>query len=57
MAFQLNCPCGTQILAADDDLLTDVRAHLADAHPGRDYSDNEIHMLAAKVPDRLLDRD
>ncbi|GAA1750432.1 hypothetical protein [Aeromicrobium alkaliterrae] len=54
MAFQLNCPCGTQILSRDDDLLVDVRAHLADAHPGRDYSDNEIRMLAAPVPDRLL---
>ena len=54
MAFQLNCPCGTQILSHDDELLTDVRAHLAEAHPRRDYSDNEIRMLAAPVPDRLL---
>ncbi|MFI8592129.1 hypothetical protein [Dietzia maris] len=55
MAFQLNCPCGTQILSRDDDLFTDVRGHLAKVHPGRDYSDNEIWLLAAPVPDRLLE--
>ena len=55
MAYQLNCPCGTMIVAADDDLVPAVREHLRLVHPGRSYSAGEIMMLAMPVPDRIVD--
>lgn len=55
MAKQLNCPCGVMIIAREDTFLDDVRAHLAAAHPGREYSDNEINLIAQPVPDRIVD--
>lgn len=54
MAQQLNCPCGTQIAALDDEFLAQVHQHLADQHPGRSYSDAEIMMMAMPVPDRVV---
>ncbi|MGQ4618583.1 hypothetical protein [Nocardia sp. R7R-8] len=55
MAYQLNCPCGTMIVTADDDLVPAVQEHLRPTHPGRSYSAEEIMMLAMPVPDRVLD--
>lgn len=43
----LNCPCGTVIEGCDDDELVErAHAHLAEAHPGRQYSRLEILFLA-----------
>ena len=55
MAYQLNCPCGAMIVDLDDTFVATVQAHLASAHPGREYGENEIMMLALPVPDRLVD--
>ncbi|MFE9322395.1 MULTISPECIES: hypothetical protein [unclassified Nocardia] len=57
MAYQLNCPCGTMIVAADDDLVPAVQEHLRLMHPGRSYSTGEIMMLAMPVPDGVLGPD
>jgi hypothetical protein len=54
MAYQLNCPCGAMIADLDERFIGTVRAHLASAHPGRDYSDNEIMMISLPVPDRIV---
>ncbi|PXY23422.1 DUF1059 domain-containing protein [Prauserella coralliicola] len=43
----LRCPCGELIEAAGDAALIErARKHLAAAHPGREYSDDEILFLA-----------
>jgi predicted small metal-binding protein len=43
----LNCPCGTAITAADEDELVErTQEHLRVAHPGREYSREEILLLA-----------
>lgn len=43
----LRCPCGELIEAADDATLIErARKHLAAAHPGREYTDDEILFLA-----------
>lgn len=43
----LNCPCGTTLEGADeDDLVEKVQEHLADTHPGRTYSREQILFLA-----------
>jgi len=48
MSSRLRCPCGTRIEAADDDELVRLtQEHLAAEHPGREYSRDEILMLAA----------
>jgi hypothetical protein len=45
---RLRCPCGTRIEAVDDDeLVTLTQEHLAAEHPGREYSREEILMMAA----------
>lgn len=46
-ARRLRCPCG-ELLEADGDtaLIERARAHLAAAHPGREYADDEILFLA-----------
>jgi predicted small metal-binding protein len=43
----LRCPCGVLIEAQDDDeLVSRAREHLAVAHPGREYTRDEILFLA-----------
>jgi hypothetical protein len=43
----LSCPCGTQLVAESDDELVELaQAHLAEAHPGREYSRDEILFMA-----------
>jgi hypothetical protein len=51
MSYRLTCPCGAIIAGTGERFLADVRAHLADAHPGRDYTDEEILFTAVEVPD------
>ncbi|MFI7589779.1 DUF1059 domain-containing protein [Spongisporangium articulatum] len=47
MRTTLNCPCGTTILGADEDELVErAQAHLREAHPDREYSREEILMIA-----------
>jgi hypothetical protein len=43
----LSCPCGESIHGTDeDDLVAKVKAHLAEKHPDRDYTREEILFLA-----------
>ena len=43
----LRCPCDVTIRGADDDELVEkVQAHLAEVHPGREYSREEILFMA-----------
>lgn len=43
----LTCPCGTAITGADeDDLVERAQAHLAESHPGMEYSRDEILFIA-----------
>lgn len=47
MKRNLNCPCGEQIVGTDeDDLVAKTKAHLAENHPGHDYSRDEILFIA-----------
>ncbi|WP_431956196.1 DUF1059 domain-containing protein [Nocardia lijiangensis] len=47
MKRNLNCPCGEAIVGTDeDDLVTKTQAHLAEKHPGHDYSRDEILFIA-----------
>ncbi|MFC9840948.1 DUF1059 domain-containing protein [Rhodococcus sp. NPDC127530] len=47
MKTQLTCPCGEDFAAADEDaLVAQVRAHLAEAHPGLDYDREAILFIA-----------
>jgi hypothetical protein len=47
MALHLNCPCGTLLEGDDDDdLVEKAQAHLAENHPGHEYSRDEILFLA-----------
>jgi hypothetical protein len=44
---RLGCPCGEQIVGKDeDDLVEKTQKHLAENHPGHDYSRDEILFLA-----------
>ncbi len=44
---RLSCPCGELIEGADeDDLVTRTQAHLAEKHPGHEYSRDEILFIA-----------
>ncbi len=44
---RLGCPCGEQIVGTDeDDLVEKTKQHLAENHPGHDYSREEILFLA-----------
>ena len=48
MESKLRCPCGAKVEGRDDDeLVTLTQEHLAAEHPGREYSRDEILMLAA----------
>jgi hypothetical protein len=43
----LDCPCGTRIVGEDeDDLVEKTQAHLAEKHPGLEYSRDEILFIA-----------
>ncbi len=47
MKTRLNCPCGAQIAAEDEDELVELaQAHLESEHPGRSYSRDEILVIA-----------
>jgi hypothetical protein len=47
MKTRLTCPCGESFVAADEDnLVTQVQAHLADAHPGLEYDREQILFIA-----------
>lgn len=47
MKTHLTCPCGEAIEGTnEDDLVTKVQAHLAQNHPGHDYSRDEILFMA-----------
>jgi predicted small metal-binding protein len=47
MRSTLNCPCGTTVTGTDEDDLVDrVQEHLRSAHPDRNYSREEILLLA-----------
>ncbi len=47
MKTRLNCPCGVSIKGADeDDLISQTQAHLAENHPGHDYTPDEILFIA-----------
>lgn len=44
---RLRCPCGALIEGSDDDqLVARAQAHLAEDHPGREYTREEILFLA-----------
>ncbi|MBC2640662.1 MULTISPECIES: DUF1059 domain-containing protein [unclassified Rhodococcus (in: high G+C Gram-positive bacteria)] len=44
---RLTCPCGTAITGTDeDDLVARTRLHLAESHPGMEYSRDEILFIA-----------
>jgi predicted small metal-binding protein len=44
---RLTCPCGDMLRGADEDELVEiVRKHLAENHPGHEYSRNEILFMA-----------
>jgi hypothetical protein len=47
MKRTLDCPCGVRVNGEDeDDLVEQVSRHLAERHPGRDYSRDEILFMA-----------
>jgi len=47
MKTHLNCPCGEAVTGKDeDDLVEKVQAHLAEAHPGRQYDRDAILFMA-----------
>jgi predicted small metal-binding protein len=47
MKTHLTCPCGEQIVGADEDeLVQKTQEHLAQNHPGHEYSRDEILFLA-----------
>jgi predicted small metal-binding protein len=47
MKTKLECPCGVLITGKDEDeLVANVRAHLAAEHPGHDYTREEILFIA-----------
>ncbi|WP_222114159.1 hypothetical protein [Gordonia paraffinivorans] len=54
MAYNLRCPCGESITALEDDFVAKVQAHLAAEHPGREYTETEIMLMAMTVPDRAV---
>ena len=47
MKTHLNCPCGEVIVGVDEDqLVRNAQEHLAEVHPGRDYSADEILIMS-----------
>lgn len=48
MKTYMTCPCGTFIEAEDEDALVEaVQAHLAEKHPGREYSRDQILFMSS----------
>ena len=48
MKTRLNCPCGEYRTAPDEDeLVRLVQEHLAAAHPGREYTREDILFMAS----------
>jgi predicted small metal-binding protein len=44
----LTCPCGEQIVGDnEDDLVEKVKQHLAENHPGHEYSREQILSMAS----------
>ena len=51
----IDCECGTTIKAAsDDELVSEVREHIEEEHPGGELSDEQLSELVA---DRAYDAD
>jgi predicted small metal-binding protein len=51
MTIVLDCPCGTRITGDDeDDLVVAANEHLEAAHPGRDYTRDEILFMSYVAP-------
>ena len=47
MKTRLTCPCGEVVKGQDEDELVErAQAHLADAHPGREYDRDMILFMA-----------
>lgn len=47
MKTRLTCPCGEVVKGQDEDELVErAQAHLADAHPGREYDREMILFMA-----------
>lgn len=47
MKLNLDCPCGEHLEGTDeDDLVGKVERHLADQHPGHEYSREQILFMA-----------
>ena len=47
MKTHLNCPCGEVIVGVDEkQLVAKAREHLAEFHPGREYSRDEILVMS-----------
>ncbi|NNH68411.1 DUF1059 domain-containing protein [Nocardia uniformis] len=47
MKTRLNCPCGEHISAPDEaQLIALTQDHLAEKHPGHDYTPDEILFIA-----------
>jgi predicted small metal-binding protein len=47
MKQRLDCPCGEKIEAEnEDELVEKAQAHLAEAHPGHEYTRDEILFIA-----------
>jgi predicted small metal-binding protein len=47
MKTHLNCPCGEVITGKDEnELVEKAKEHLATAHPGREYTRDEILFMA-----------
>jgi len=47
MKTEFQCPCGDEMSAEDEDgLVTVVQQHLADKHPDRSYTREEILLYA-----------
>ncbi|MBM7365352.1 DUF1059 domain-containing protein [Gordonia hydrophobica] len=47
MKTEFMCPCGDDMAGADEDeLVAAVKQHLADKHPDRDYTREEILLYA-----------
>jgi predicted small metal-binding protein len=47
MKQRLNCPCGEKIRAEhEDELVEKAQAHLAEEHPGHEYTREEILFIA-----------
>ena len=55
MAKMLTCPCGEQIIARDDEIVTKANAHLEAQHEGRTYPDDMILAMTIDMPDSVLE--